>query len=149
MLSFLIGFIAALALYATYGALTSTIGGAAIEAAIDTNFDGSCASLGGSYCTIDQQCVTSSGESGTLTQANDLTEGTICCIGNCVSQNEIAFIPPEGLFDLNGDGVVDGNDLNIVKQNFGNQQPNPIADVNHDGMVDIVDVSTVARAMQI
>ncbi len=51
--------------------------------------------------------------------------------------------------DLNTDGVVDTNDLAIVKASFGRRtgQPgfNPVADVNHDGLVNVIDLTHVAR----
>jgi hypothetical protein len=51
--------------------------------------------------------------------------------------------------DVNGDGVVDCLDLDLVKAAFGTKtgQPafNPAADVNHDGVVNVLDLSYVAR----
>jgi len=51
--------------------------------------------------------------------------------------------------DVNGDGVVDCLDLELVKAAFGTKtgQPgfNPAADVNHDGVVNVLDLSYVAR----
>lgn len=48
--------------------------------------------------------------------------------------------------DLNGDGVVNVQDLTIVASNFGETGENH-ADVNGDGVVDIVDLTLVAAAM--
>jgi hypothetical protein len=51
--------------------------------------------------------------------------------------------------DLNGDGVVNCADLDIVKASFGKSTGqagfDPRADVNHDGVVNILDLSFVAR----
>ncbi|HEY2121868.1 MAG TPA: dockerin type I domain-containing protein, partial [Candidatus Acidoferrum sp.] len=51
--------------------------------------------------------------------------------------------------DVNGDGVVNCTDLNIVKASFNKKtgQPgfDPRADVNHDGIVNILDLAFVAR----
>ena len=48
--------------------------------------------------------------------------------------------------DVNGDGVVDINDLIAVSTNFGQTGPNA-ADVNDDGIVDIADLLIVASAI--
>ena len=48
--------------------------------------------------------------------------------------------------DVNGDGVVDINDLIVVATNFGQTGPNS-ADVNDDGIVDIADLLIVAAAI--
>jgi hypothetical protein len=51
--------------------------------------------------------------------------------------------------DLNGDGVVNIIDINIVARAFrsklGDPNWNSIADVNHDGVVDIIDINIVAK----
>jgi len=51
--------------------------------------------------------------------------------------------------DVNGDGVVDCLDLDLVKAAFGTKTGqaafNPAADVNHDGVVNVLDLSYVAR----
>jgi len=51
--------------------------------------------------------------------------------------------------DVNGDGVVNCLDLDLVKASFGKRAGqagfNPNADVNHDGVVNILDLSFVAR----
>ena len=53
--------------------------------------------------------------------------------------------------DVNGDGVVNCLDLNLMKASFGKKtgQPgfNPSADLNHDGIVNVLDLSIVARAV--
>ncbi len=52
--------------------------------------------------------------------------------------------------DLNGDGVVNCDDLAIVKASFGKRSGqagfDSRADTNHDGVVNIVDLTTVAHA---
>jgi hypothetical protein len=51
--------------------------------------------------------------------------------------------------DVNGDGVVNCLDLDLVKAAFGTKTGeaafNPAADVNHDGVVNVLDLSFVAR----
>jgi hypothetical protein len=53
--------------------------------------------------------------------------------------------------DVNGDGVVNCADLDIVKASFGKKTGqsgfDPRADVNGDGIVNILDLSTVARQL--
>jgi hypothetical protein len=53
--------------------------------------------------------------------------------------------------DLNGDGVVNCGDLNIVKAAFNKKTGqvgfDPRADINHDGVVNILDLSYVARQL--
>lgn len=54
--------------------------------------------------------------------------------------------------DVNGDGVVDCLDLELVKAAFGTKTGqaafNPSADVNHDGVVNVLDLSYVARMVR-
>ena len=53
------------------------------------------------------------------------------------------FIPPPG--DLNGDGVVDGDDLRIGAAALGTSPPSdPRADTNGDNVVDILNLVFVA-----
>ena len=51
--------------------------------------------------------------------------------------------------DVNGDGVVNCLDLNLVKAAFGTKTGqagfNPNADVNHDGVVNVLDLAFVSR----
>ena len=51
--------------------------------------------------------------------------------------------------DVNGDGVVNCLDLELVQAAFGTKTGqaafNPAADVNHDGVVNVLDLSYVAR----
>jgi MBG domain (YGX type)/Dockerin type I domain len=51
--------------------------------------------------------------------------------------------------DLNGDGVVDCNDLNIIKASFGKKAGqagfDPRADINGDGIVNVIDLSAEAK----
>ncbi len=53
--------------------------------------------------------------------------------------------------DLNGDGVVNCDDLAIIKASFGKKTGqsgfDPRADVNHDGVVNVLDLSFVARQL--
>ena len=51
-------------------------------------------------------------------------------------------------FDLNGDGVVDEKDLDILVEILGQAAAPPKADVNQDGAVNILDVVYVARYIQ-
>ncbi|MCC7083865.1 MAG: DUF1349 domain-containing protein [Pirellulales bacterium] len=52
------------------------------------------------------------------------------------------------LGDVNGDGVVDNTDLNMVKANFGNfGAAGAPADANHDGVVDILDYNIVKNSL--
>ena len=55
------------------------------------------------------------------------------------------YIPPiEG--DVNGDGVVDMQDLDIIAQNFNTSPPaDERADINKDGIVDIYDLVIVGK----
>ncbi|GEM_PF-6647675 len=48
--------------------------------------------------------------------------------------------------DLNGDGVLDVGDLEIIKRNFGTSGPE--GDVDGNGIVDIADVALVSRAIE-
>ena len=48
--------------------------------------------------------------------------------------------------DINGDGVVDNQDLELVAANFGQQGKNR-ADVNGDGVVNVVDLTLVEKAI--
>ena len=50
--------------------------------------------------------------------------------------------------DVNGDGVVDLQDLIYVASQFGQTGEDNTADVNNDGIVDISDILTVAAALQ-
>ena len=52
---------------------------------------------------------------------------------------------PTPNLDVNGDGVVDAADLQIIADSYGGADPN--ADVNGDGVVDITDVLLVADAL--
>ena len=54
--------------------------------------------------------------------------------------------PPLPIGDLNGDGVVNVQDLTLVASNFAQEGDN-LADVNGDGVVNIVDLTLVAAAM--
>jgi hypothetical protein len=53
--------------------------------------------------------------------------------------------------DRNGDGIVNGADLDIVKASFGKKIGqagfDPRTDVNGDGIVNVLDLSTVARQL--
>ena len=53
--------------------------------------------------------------------------------------------------DVNGDGIVNCTDIDIVKASFGKKagQPgfDPRADINHDGIVNIYDLAFVARQL--
>jgi hypothetical protein len=57
------------------------------------------------------------------------------------------------LGDVNGDGIVNCADLNIVKASFGKKIGQagfaPRADVNGDGVVNVVDLSIVARQLPV
>ena len=50
--------------------------------------------------------------------------------------------------DVNGDGIVDLQDLIFVASQFGQPGADNAADVNGDGVVDITDILTVAAALQ-
>ena len=55
------------------------------------------------------------------------------------------FKPKTLIWDVNGDGIVDMQDLLLVSDRFGaNNIDNPKVDVNKDGIVDIVDLLLVA-----
>lgn len=51
--------------------------------------------------------------------------------------------------DLNGDGLVDNSDLNIIRAAYGRKRKQPgfdsVADTNRDGVVDDLDLSYVVR----
>jgi uncharacterized protein (DUF2141 family) len=53
------------------------------------------------------------------------------------------------LYDLDGDGIVTMEDLNIAAQAFGSrpgsQNWNPIADTNGDSKIDLKDIAAVAK----
>ncbi len=50
------------------------------------------------------------------------------------------------IYDMNGDNRIDINDLNIIKEHFGERTsyPYPIYDVNKDGKVNVADLRMVA-----
>ncbi len=50
------------------------------------------------------------------------------------------------IYDMNNDRVIDINDLNIIKEHFGERTsyPYPIYDVNKDGKVNVADLRIVA-----
>ncbi len=53
--------------------------------------------------------------------------------------------------DVNDDGVIDNNDLNMVKAAFGQSstQPgyNPAADIDRNGIINITDLSYVSKSL--
>ena len=61
------------------------------------------------------------------------------------------YVPSGGPADINADGVVDCQDVAIVKASFGRRsgQPgfDPRADVNHDNVIDIRDLSFVLQRL--
>lgn len=63
-----------------------------------------------------------------------------CSIEHCVTLpspcNSIACA-----LDINGDGIVNFLDLNIMLWHYGNSGPNVVGDVNHDGKVDFLDLN--------
>ena len=72
---------------------------------------------------------------------NDITEDGI------VEDSTVILIEPiYPAEDINGDGVVNIQDLVLVSSNFGRKGENK-ADVNGDGVVDIVDLVKVAAAL--
>ena len=85
-------------------------------------------------------------------KASDLTLSEVILTGSGGSssrpQVEAARInePPELKEDINGDGVVNIQDLVLVASNFGATGENA-ADVNGDGMVNIIDLTLVAGAL--
>jgi hypothetical protein len=58
--------------------------------------------------------------------------------------------PGSSIVDLNGDGVVDEKDLDMIIQLMGNVTlpPYPNYDVNQDGIVDILDIELVLNQIQ-
>jgi len=68
---------------------------------------------------------------------SDVANGTLHCIAAHISA------------DINGDGVVNCSDLDIVKAAFGKKSGqtgfDSRADVNGDGVVNILDLSIVAK----
>jgi len=59
---------------------------------------------------------------------------------------ESGAVPPCAIYDLNHDGFIDLDDINLVIYNsiFANQPYNPTYDLIPDGIVDIADVFEVA-----
>lgn len=59
--------------------------------------------------------------------------------------------PPEQFGDVNGDGLVDFNDMLALMQAFGtipgNQNWNERADLNSDGVVDVLDFEALRRLL--
>jgi hypothetical protein len=70
--------------------------------------------------------------------------------GNAATTS-VNYVVAALLGDVNGDGVVNCVDLQLVKAAFGSKRGQPAyntnADVNGDGVINIVDLSTVARAI--
>ena len=70
----------------------------------------------------------------------------------CVVAAGFALLPPELRADLNGDGIVNYDDLKLVVLHLGTRagQRNfdPRADVNRDGVVDLVDVSAELQLLK-
>ncbi len=89
------------------------------------------------------------GEHSLLVLVNPL--GTSGQTGNPVglSQFQVSDNVNSSLGDVNGDGVVNCVDFDLVKASFGKSksQPgyNPAADTNNDGAVNILDLSIVSR----
>ena len=55
------------------------------------------------------------------------------------------FKPTTLIWDVNGDGIVDMQDLVLVSNNFGSENiVNPMFDVNKDGIVNIIDLLLIA-----
>jgi hypothetical protein len=67
------------------------------------------------------------------------------------AQTGLDQLPPEAPADINGDGVVNCADLNIVKTAFGKKVGQSgfdiRADVNSDGVVSVIDLSMVAKQL--
>ena len=69
------------------------------------------------------------------------------CLDGTVLLWELRSVAESSLLgDVNGDGVVNAQDLVIVATRFGQREQND-ADVNGDGVVDIFDLVTVASAL--
>jgi hypothetical protein len=70
-------------------------------------------------------------------------------VANFGSNDVSVLLTPYRSLDLNGDGVVNCLDLDIVKASFGRRagQPgfDPRADVNGDGVVNVLDLSAVSK----
>ena len=116
--------------------------------------------------------LTQAAASNAITAAG-LTVGTITLqnsasvpAGNVISENPAAgsnvaagsavnLVVSRGALagDLNGDGTVNCADIAIVKASFNKRTGQPgfdvRADVNRDGIVNVIDLSTVARQLQI
>lgn len=150
MISMLIGFVIALVVFAMYTSLSSPNAGRAIQQAISASPPSTCANLGGNTCTNAQVCMDSYSNVLQFLAAADTTR---CCLGRCANPDAVPINAMEspGSTDLNGDGIVNQEDISIVRASFGTKNGdstfNPAADLNGDGVVDITDVTAVARSI--
>ncbi|RKU25715.1 hypothetical protein C6497_15245 [Candidatus Poribacteria bacterium] len=92
----------------------------------------------------------------TSNQNNTIALQVIDVYGNITKQEYViradASISTDNFLDVNGDGIIDVNDLVIVAVNFGKTIINdifPNPDVNRDGKVDILDLLLVVHELDI
>lgn len=92
----------------------------------------------------------------TSNQNNTIALQVIDVYGNITKQEYViradASISTDNFIDVNGDGIIDVNDLVIVAANFGKTIINdifPNPDVNRDGKVDILDLLLVVHELDI
>jgi len=59
------------------------------------------------------------------------------------SSEEAAMLREMG--DVNGDGVIDMKDLDLIKAAYESGRYDPACDLNHDGVIDITDITTASQ----
>jgi len=111
--------------------------------------DGTCAvDCGECSPGVTEDCVTAAHFQGTRTCGEDRQWGA-CAAGQqceggyqkCVDGTCRLECPPSGQGDIDGDGVVNLQDLSILLSNWGGSPSNPSADLDSDGAVAIIDLS--------
>ena len=89
----------------------------------------------------------------TLTLGRKPGKNTVSVTATEITRSVLIFVaiatgePVQLIEDVNGNGVVNIQDLVLVAANFGETRENP-ADVNGDGIVNIVDLALVAEVLE-
>ena len=102
------------------------------------------------YVSVCSDGAPTSADSALAIKANSKLPGSLQVIPELPASGGVVHCMASHISgDVNGDGVVNCVDLDVVKASFGKKlgQPgfNPNADVNGDGVVNVLDLSIVAR----